>query len=234
MRCKFIAWAAVALIGAAPFAGARADVLFNNTSQPIDPTYCGDGPSYCGGDAIVTGGAGPIAASFSTGSSAVSLSYLSISVMLEALSPTDLGSITASLWSDSGGSGPLSQVASLGTIQDSSLTTSYSLISLSPSGSYTLASNEMYWVELSSVDSSALWGYTGTSTGVGTLNEYSWNQYASPPVVTLNNGGATYIMDVAVPEPASLGLVAFGLIALLGARKLRGAQSGAGPKSIVV
>ncbi len=224
MRCKFIAWAAVALIGAAPFAGARADVLFDNTGQPVSNAFCGDGPTFCGGDAIVSGGAGPIAASFSTGSQSVSLSELTISVLLDAVSPTDGGLITATLWTDGGGSGPLSDVASLGTIADSSLTSGFGLVSLSPSGNYTLASNQRYWVELSSVNSSALWGYDGADAGAGVPNEYTWNQYSSPAVITPNSSGSAYIMEVAVPEPASLGLVAFGLIALLSVRKRRKAH----------
>ncbi len=215
MRCKFIAWAAVALIGAAPFAGARADVLFDsitgNTPTGSDPVL-----------AVTSGGsAGPLGNSFSTGAQGVYLPAVTLTLELNASTPGDLGSIQISLWSDGGGTnGPSTELAAFNSIEDSQLSSSaYSLISVSSSQDIALAANTRYWIELTSTDSSASLAY-GADSGIGVSSEYFLNQYSSPLVTS--NAGGPYLMSVAVvPEPASVGLLAFGAFALAGFTRRR-------------
>ena len=213
MRCKFIAWAAVALIGAAPFAGARADVLFDNTAQ-----------APMGSDPILDlggGGAGPIAASFSTGAQGVDLG--SISVVLQEVGG-DSGTINVELFTG-GITAPGGTGVSIGSIDAGSLATGFDSVSIVLTSSVVLASNQRYWVELSSSDLSASdltgWAYDGNSLGTGVPGEYTWNNYSPGDASYANDSaGYAYIMQVqTVPEPASLGLLAFGLIGLVVARK---------------
>lgn len=220
MRCKFIAWAAVALIGAVPFAGARADVLYDsitgNTSAGSDPVL-----------AVTSGGsAGPVGDSFSTGAQSLYLPVVALTLELNAAAPGDLGSIQVSLWSDGGGTnGPSTELAAFNSIEDSQLSSSaYSLISVSSSQGIVLAANTRYWVELTSTDSSAGLAY-GADSGIGVSSEYYWNQYSSPAVSS--NASGPYLMSVAVvPEPASVGLLAFGAFALAGFTRRRRQFSG--------
>ena len=213
MRCKFIAWAAVALIGAAPFAGAQADVLFDNTAQ-----------APMGSDPILDlggGGAGPVAASFSTGAQGMDLS--SISVVLQEVGG-DSGTINVELFAG-GITAPGGIGVSIGSIDAGSLATGFDSVSIALTSSVVLASNQRYWVELSSSDLSASdltgWAYDGNSLGTGVPGEYTWNNYSPGGTSSLNEAaGSAYVMQVqAVPEPASLELLALGMIGLVVIRK---------------
>jgi len=228
MRCKFIAWAAVALIGAAPFAGAQADVLYDNLGQP--------NAGVAGSDLLATaadGGGGPVAVSFSTGSQGVVLS--AVSLLLEGTYDT-AGSISAELFSDnptgssSSAPAPGSELASIGTIADSSLPSSFGTVTIDPATEIILAANTRYWVELlssGSTPTTAIWATSATALGVGVVGEYDWNNYAGNLNSTALNqdpsvGYAPDMMAVmAVPEPTSLSLLALGLIGLVSARRRR-------------
>ncbi len=233
MRCNFIAWAAVALIAATPFATARADVLFDNVTG-IAPNGAPDGiANYSGSSEPV----GPLAVSFSTGSSAVYLPYTSFTFDLEATTPDDGGSVTATLFASAGaGVGktsnnaihPGTSVASLGIINDSQLSSAaYSLISVTSSQAVLLSANTTYWVELSSTasnssPSSAAWANeAATGGGVGVDGEYAWNNYAGVARSWLITSRGGYMMQVAVPEPSSILVIGVGLIGLVATRRKR-------------
>lgn len=213
MRAKFVALAVVALMGVGSFASARADVLFDNTTQtPI---------SY---DPIVSypSGAGPTAASFSVGAQGLDLG--SLTAVLQGAGPgVDPGTIDVQLFT--GSSAPGGVGVSIGTIDAGSLAAGYDSVSVALTASVALSSNQRYWIELSSsgLSPSGLtgWAYDGNNAGTGVAGEYTWNNYTSGGSTYSNDiSGYAYLMQVeAVPEPASLGLVAVGLVALMVARK---------------
>ncbi len=188
--------------------------------------------SITGSNSVATdavAGDGPLYASFSTIAGVVSLTE--VQVVLSATATTDGGSVNISLWSDNGGPGPGSSLASLGTILDSALSgsaTTYTFSGLSQS----VAANTRYWIELAtSNQSSALWWYTDNTAGIGVSGEY-WLTNYSPGVVP-NAGNTNYLpfpyeMTVsasasATPLPAALPLFASGLggLGLLGWRRKR-------------
>jgi hypothetical protein len=224
-------WVATAAIGAAltvlPALRARADVLIDTIGisagyDPLSPTG--------------SGGAGPIAVSFSTGAQGLALS--SVTLVLAAGNPGDGGTIVASLWSDnpSGAYSPSgvanalpapgSEIDTLATIKDSNLSSSFSNVSVPVTAAIALAANTRYWVELvGSVSTTAEWSYIGAAdaSALSLTNEYSWNNYSGMS----NTSGldATYGVDMvsvsAVPEPASLFLVGGACILLAFSRRRR-------------
>jgi hypothetical protein len=226
MRCKFIAWAAVALIGVASVSAARADVLFDNLSYfSTSGTYSSDPIK-----SATNGGGGPDALSFSTGAQGVALS----SVELALQGSSDAGGINVSLWSNNptGSStstpAPKTQISLLGTILDSALPTSFNVVSLNLSTLIALDPNTRYWIELSDANlnstvTSALWAYQVPAAGTGVTGEYDWNNYSGNLNSTALNSsfGVDFMAVDAVPEPASFGLLAFGLAGLMLVRRRR-------------
>ncbi len=191
MSSKFVALAAVALIGVGSVASARADVLFDNITQ-FQPNVAGGIAGY---DPLLNGtssnsGGGPIAVSFSTGSQGLDLS--SVTFALTGVS-TSLGSLSVDLMTDSTSTpnSPSSTGVNIGTILDSQLSGTVSLITVKPSTAVILASNQRYWIELSSASAanptSAEWGYDKAgSGGVGVSGQYGWSNYGGAPASGLD------------------------------------------------
>jgi hypothetical protein len=180
----------------------RADILYNNLPATTSGT-----------DSVQTGIFGPLADSFSTGGSATNL--VDVKVLLEALNPNDGGSFTVSLLSDNSTS-PGGSLATVGTLNDSSLTASLAVYDfpVSPIG---LSPNTRYWIQLSSGNSSAQWSFSLDTTGTGVNNEFFANQNG----VFANNPFGPYQMEVtagatAVPEPATLALLGLGIAGMAG------------------
>jgi hypothetical protein len=188
--------------------------------------------------------AGPLYASFSTGSSAATLTE--IDVMLNGGTSGSGETVSVSLFSSNESSTPYptaeSLLASLGSINSvSSGDNEYSLNSLSDS----LVANTRYWIELTSNASSvAGWDYTSNTSGTGVSTEY-WQANYTPSPGSVPNAGNNqngdgyfpnpYEMIVTAdqvgttPLPATLPLFASGLgaIGLLGWRRKRKAQAAA-------
>jgi hypothetical protein len=107
---------------------------------------------------------------FYTGTTAVTLT--SIQFVLSATNTADGGTISVALFSDAAGA-PGTSVATLGTIDDSSLSTSAQTITFNVSSSPTLTAGTQYWIELLGTGSSASWSYSTAATGTGVSGESS-------------------------------------------------------------
>ncbi len=105
----------------------------------------------------------------------------------DASASTDGGSVTVTLYSGSG-SAPVTQLATLGTISDATLSTSGSLITLNVPAGITLAADTRYWIEVTgSSGSGAEYGYEAGDAGTGASGEYYYENGLSSP----NAYGAT-------------------------------------------
>lgn len=161
--------------------------------------------------------ASPIAASFSTTSSAFDL--VDVKVLLNDAGSIGSGTTTVSLFSDIpgvGGAGPTpgSLLTTIGTLPDTSLTTANSVFDFTLGTPFVLSASSRYWIELSSTASStAHWAYTSSSAGTGVASEYFYSS-GSGGTFANNPTGPFYMQVSAVPEPSTLALL--GLSALVG------------------
>jgi hypothetical protein len=158
---------------------------------------------------------GPLFDSFSTGANSGALSD---SEFLLSGDPTSSGSISVDLFADNATSvGSL--IANLGTINDSQLSGSPSLITLNLASNPQLAANTRYWIGLTGPASSGFWSWSRDISGDGVANEFLTN------AVNIANGvppfpaeEGAYQMEIAVPsasttpEPTSLFLSGVALL----------------------
>ena len=165
---------------------------------------------------------GPLYDSFSTGANSGSLSNLEF--VLSTGANTDLesmlsgdgtsASISVDLYADSGSSTVGGFLANLGTIDDSSLPSSLTLIDLTLVSNPYLDSGTRYWIGLTgSGNTTGIWSYTTDTSGIGVNGEYFQNSVGTAP----NNPDGGYQMEVevgATPEPSTLLLGASTLLAL--------------------
>jgi len=199
-RFRNLVFAAVATTIAAQGSAVNADILYDNLSVSS------------GGTASVSSlDHGPLADSFSTGVSPTSLT--DVKLLLGASAPVDGGSFSVTLLSDSSTS-PGSLLTTIGTVNDSSLSTSLGTVDLSLATPYALTANTRYWIEVSGTSTSGVWSFTAVNSGTGVAGEY--NFYAG--LVKANSDFTPYQMQVntstvAVPEPGTL-TVALGTIAI--------------------
>jgi hypothetical protein len=190
----------IALVGLVFVGTDRADNLFNNLGgapNGADPT----GNEW-----------GPLADSFSTGSSAFDLNSLTV-----ALSGTpSAGTTPAYLLSDSSTT-PGSVLEEIGSIGEASLSTAPGFYTLSTS--YVLSPGTMYWIELTSDDNSANWDWSFDTSGRGVAGEFLANFQGGSTWLVFPDDNGPYQMEVAgtneVPEPSSIVLLFAGLTAIL-------------------
>jgi hypothetical protein len=125
-----------------------------------------------------------------------------------------LGSITVALYSSTAGNppAPLSQIAVLGTLNDTSLTSSPTVYDF-PVPNIPLAAGTRYWIRLSTSNSNIAYWAWGPDAGTGVTTEYFYNGTGAHP-----NSGEPFLMEVTVgpavslaPVPPSLMLVLIGL-----------------------
>jgi hypothetical protein len=181
---------------------AQAGILYDNLSQ-----------ESLGSVFVATSQFGPLADSFSTGSTATY--FQSVLLSLLADDPKDGESFTVSLRSDSDTS-PGAALASA-TFNDSILTTSLKNYTFPTSGSILLAANTRYWIEVSgTANSSARWSRSSNSSGTGVAGEYNFlNGKANS-----NSSVQPFQMQVnTIPEPGTLTLGAIGTPVLAIARR---------------
>lgn len=163
------------------------------------------------GDSVA--GFGPLADSFSTGGTSITLTDVKVDLGTGFLDP----SATVSLLGDNSTS-PGSLISTLGNVNVSGAATVYDLSGLSLS----LAANTRYWIEVSATDSSIIWPWSTDTSGTGVGSEYFYYQNGVFP-----NTEGPYLMEVSgisgasVPEPPVLPLFALGFLAMayLGRRR---------------
>ena len=151
---------ACALLGLAPFSAtaANATYLYRNINV-----------SSGGTASASTLDNGPLGNSFSTGAAGYTLT--SVDLLVLADNPSDGGSFTVSLLSDS--SIHLGATIATDTFNDSVLSTSLSTLS-APFSSIKLTADARYWIELSTSTGSLEWSFTGANDGIGVANEYNF------------------------------------------------------------
>ncbi|MDE3198619.1 MAG: PEP-CTERM sorting domain-containing protein [Acidobacteriota bacterium] len=174
---------------AAPSGWAGTVTLFDNTA-------------FVNGGAVVISQVNPAGDSFSTG--AVALNLTDFAAVLD-LQNSATGATTFSLYSDNLET-PGTQIATLGTIGDSSPTTtpeSYTISNLD----IALTANTRYWI-LASATGNALWWSAADSSGTGTAGEFVAANQIFPDSVGLFN---MRVAGAVTPEPGTLVLVGSGL-----------------------
>lgn len=159
---------------------------------------------------------GPLGDSFSTGAGGFALGDVKLLLLGDS---TTSGSISVDLFSDNSTS-PGTLLQNIGSLSDSSLTSSLSVFDFSLGLSYALAANTRYWIVVSSTDSSAQWGWSLDNSALGVAGEYFSNVNGvfpntdGPYQMQLGSGGST------VPEPGTMLLLGLGL-ALLAAFRMK-------------
>ena len=113
---------------------------------------------------------GPIAASFSTDGFGTTL----LQVSLKLSGTADAGSVDVQLLSDSSTS-PGSLLSTIGTLNDSLLSSTLLNYTLTLATPFNLAANTRYWIKLISNGSSANWAWSQDISGPGVAGEYISN-----------------------------------------------------------
>jgi len=189
----------------------QAGTIYDSTQQIAD----GADPIEYAGPFVSSG---PLYNSFSTGATSGTLSNLEL--LLGAPLVVD-GLIAVGLYSDSSTT-PGGLIASLGTVDDSTLTGSYNLVTVILTANPDLSAGTRYWIGLSSDATGARWDYTTDTSGIGVAGEYYSNSSGTSP----NVDGGGYQMEVEVtstPEPSTF-LFGASMLATLAMLRRRGAR----------
>jgi hypothetical protein len=194
------AFLVIALVGLVFVGAGRADSLFDNL---------GAAPS--GADS--TGNAwGPLADSFSTGSSAFDLTSLTV-----ALTGTPSGGTTTAFLLSDSATTPGSILEEIGSISEAGLSGAPGFYALSTS--YVLSPDTRYWIELTSDDNSANWDWSFDTSGTGVAGQFLANFQGGDEWFVFPDDNGPYQMNVSgtneVPEPSSIVLLFAGLTAIL-------------------
>jgi hypothetical protein len=177
---------------------ASATVLYDNLSAPID------GEDFISSE--VASSVAPLADSFSTGGSVMSLTDLKVRVSGDPASNGDVG---ISLLADNSTS-PGALIATLGSIAAGSLGTDL-VYDFSLGSPIALAPNTRYWIQLTTLNPSATWPFSSDVSGTGVASEFFFSAGDTAP-----NFIGPYLMRVeaTVPEPGTVGLVGLSMLAL--------------------
>jgi len=192
----------------------RADDLFNNLQNIVCST------PGCVSDPVNS--FGPLADSFSTGSSSFEFDSLTVKLSNQLLDPVvssalgvspcsgaSCGTTTIFLLSDSSTS-PGAQIEMLGTLNNSSLSITPGLFTFNSFAPVDLQSNTRYWIELTSTDENSWWQFDG-----GVNGEFFSNIFGiSPDSLQAYQLEVSGVPSSSVPEPSAVGLLFAGLAVL--------------------
>ncbi len=206
----------VAAVGLMMTTGAQAGLTFDTVTAGSPVGYSGAG----------TDGSGIMAASFAL---AGTLNFNSVSLLLSADNPSDLGSALVYLVPDDGsnpvmgapGSPDWANAFPIGSIADSSLTdisdpSAPALVTLAGFSNPFASSNGQYWIALdtSTSSSSAEWAFNADGSGVGTTGQMSYSDFNGQYLDDGTTGQGAFAMIVDAPEPATIAVLGAGLAGL--------------------
>lgn len=208
--------------------GANAAVFYNNLGAPAageDPTGV-DGPQY---------------ASFTD----ASLTVDTVQVLLSNTGSNPDGTVQVAIYDDDGTNNPNGAgglVAILGTVSDSSLSSTPSLITFGGAGVDALGINlcgtgacipgdDRFWIGLSDVSPTGAtgitWQFATDTTGLGVAGEFTnFNAITQPNgngsgataqpymMCVSDNGSGGTCSEAVVPEPSSYGIIGLALVGL--------------------
>jgi hypothetical protein len=152
-----------------------------------------------------TSGFGPLANSFVTNGTPVALT--DVKLLLTNGGDPGHGTVAVSLLGDAHNH-PGAVLANLGTINDTSLTSSLSVIDLSVSLPHELAANTRYWIELTGSHSTAQWSWTMDTSGPGVSRGFFSNRAG---VFGPSNGPYQMGINPGTPAPEPSSLLAMGI-----------------------
>jgi hypothetical protein len=194
-----LAFVYAAAISTAP---AKAAVLYDNLSA-VSTSFDNIGPPS-------PFAIGPLYDSFSTQGSSFTITQIQILVGLQGASP--VGGFDVGLYNDSGAISPGSLNQSIGSVLDSSLSSSGGVVTFA-SLAITLAPATRYWIGLSSTNTNGAWLWSNDISGPGVAGEFYFDAHG-----LFSNDSGPYQMqisgDTVTPLPAALPLFATGLGAL--------------------
>ena len=210
--CRFLALTIIA--AACP--DARAGVLFDNFSNPYNQSHS-------------VGGFGPLGNSFQTSSSPFTLNDAQFRVAYTGSGSTSTSATISLYGSTSNSAGYIvdpsankapgvlgTLIETLGTIQTSDLTTSFSVVDLNAFSPVLLDANTYYWIVMQTSNSAPIaWQYAYDDSGTGTQGQdyldyvnYIYPNSYGPFMMQLSGTSA------AVPEPSSFVLLGLGGLGL--------------------
>ena len=139
-----------------------------------------------------------------------------------AINPSDGATTVAGLYANNSGA-PGALVATVGTIADSGIASTYTDYTFHPASGIALSPGATYWIGLSSTSSadSVVWAMTGYSAGTGLSGQhYKDAVFGVKPDYPLFE---MQVQENTTPEPGGYAILAFAIIALAEAKRRRGA-----------
>ena len=182
-------------------------IVYGNTSN-------GSGSSY------PVSSLSPLGASFFTGASP-DLALSDVQISLSNGGAGGGGSIAVTLNADVAGSPSAAPILTLGTVQDSALTSGFTLFDFWGQGAV-LSANATYWIIVSDAlsgdpaeQTTAQWQVASNLTETGVTGSVAGGAISVFGTLILANSDASpLVMQVEMPEPVSLALMGVGLAGL--------------------